>query len=152
MDLYKLARNPRLKDVAFSAIILREVQVVRGGQRSAKGSARNPREEQVAAAYLGLVVKHFRDEVADGRLPMPERYGKRRIWEKVVLDRHINETTGNAEDTSDPIMASINAAKPSAVRTKSSELRVRTTCISGDMANVGRCLIILRALNFRRPT
>ena len=40
--------------------------------------------EQVAAAYLGLVVKHFRDEVADGRLPMPERYGKRLIWETVV--------------------------------------------------------------------
>jgi len=107
MDLHKLARNPRLKDVAFSAIFLREVQVVRGGQRSAMGSARNPRDHnvgqsfrcwigskygavirgypgQVAAAYLGLVVKHFRDEVADGRLPMPERYGKRLIWETVV--------------------------------------------------------------------
>ena len=47
---------------------------------------------------------------------MPEHNGMWLIWEKVVLDCHMNET-GNVEDTSDPIMASMNAAKPSAVRT-----------------------------------
>jgi hypothetical protein len=35
---------------------------------------------------------------------------------------------------------------------KSSELRVQTTCILDDMANAGGRLMILRAMNFRRPT
>jgi hypothetical protein len=33
----------------------------------------------VAAAYPGLGVKYFREEVAAGRLPVRERYGERLI-------------------------------------------------------------------------
>ena len=44
MDLHKFARDPRLKDVAFSVTFLREVQVVRRGPRRAKDSARDQRD------------------------------------------------------------------------------------------------------------
>jgi hypothetical protein len=80
--------------------------------------------QEAAAAYLGLGVQRFREEVAAGRLPPPERYGKRLVWDKTALDQHKDRwldgsTAGNAGSvqTNDPIMASINAAKATPVRT-----------------------------------
>jgi hypothetical protein len=77
--------------------------------------------QEPAAAYLGLGVQHFRKEVAAGRLPPPERHGKRLVWDKVALDQHKNRALDGPATThdqiSDPIMASINAAKPTAART-----------------------------------
>jgi hypothetical protein len=81
------------------------------------GAATRGYPEEAAASYLGLVVERFREEVSAGRLPMPERYGKRLIWDKLVLDPHMNKMAGSTEDPSDPIMASINAAESSAVCT-----------------------------------
>jgi len=46
--------------------------------------------QEAAAAYVGLGVKRFRDEVAAGRLPQPDRRGKRLIWDKIKLDQHLN--------------------------------------------------------------
>ena len=76
--------------------------------------------EEPAAAYLGLGVERFREEVAAGRLPTPERYGKRLVWDKLLLDHHMNKLAGNTKDSSDPIMASIHAAKSPSVRRSSS--------------------------------
>jgi hypothetical protein len=45
----------------------------------------------VAAAYLGLGVKHFREEVAAGRLPVREPYGERLIWDDRILDHYVNK-------------------------------------------------------------
>jgi hypothetical protein len=39
----------------------------------------------------GIRVKHYREEVAGGRLPARERYGERLIWDKRVLDHHVNK-------------------------------------------------------------
>src|SRR5262245_25436335 len=64
--------------------------------------------EEPAAAYLGLGVERFRAEVAAGRLPAPERYGKRLVWDKLLLDHHMNKLAGNTKGPIDPIMASIN--------------------------------------------
>jgi hypothetical protein len=79
--------------------------------------------QEAAAAYLGLGVQRFREEVAAGRLPPPQRYGKRLVWDKSALDQHKDRwLDGSATDnagssqTNDPIMASINAAKVTAVR------------------------------------
>ena len=45
----------------------------------------------VGAADLGLGVKHFREKAAAGRLPARERYGEWLIWDKRVLDHHVNK-------------------------------------------------------------
>jgi hypothetical protein len=76
--------------------------------------------EEPAAAYVGLGVERFRKEVAAGRLPEPERYGKRLVWDKLLLDHHMNKLAGNTKGSSDPIMASIHAAKSPSVRRPSS--------------------------------
>ena len=43
--------------------------------------------QEVAAAYVGLGVKRFRDEVAARRLPQPNQHGKRLLWDRVARDR-----------------------------------------------------------------
>ena len=81
--------------------------------------------QEPAAAYLGLGVQRFRDEVAAGRLPSPELYGKRLVWDKAALDRHKNRALDElavcqAEPShvraSDPVMVSIHAAKATTLR------------------------------------
>jgi hypothetical protein len=81
--------------------------------------------QEPAAAYLGLGVQRFRDEVAAGRLPPPERYGKRLVWDKAALDHHKNrvldelatcQADSAQEQASDPIMASIHAAQAATLR------------------------------------
>src|SRR5262249_2310148 len=42
--------------------------------------------QEAAAAYLNLGVARFRADVAAGRLPQPERHGKRLVWDRVALD------------------------------------------------------------------
>ena len=44
--------------------------------------------QEVAAVYLGIGVRRFRDDVDAGLLPQPEKHGKRLVWDKVALDRH----------------------------------------------------------------
>jgi len=73
--------------------------------------------QEVAAAYLGLGAERFLEEVAAGRLPRPRKYGKRLVWDKAALDKSLGDGHGDsAGDANDPIMASINAAKTTAVR------------------------------------
>jgi hypothetical protein len=81
------------------------------------GAAARGYPQEPAAAYMGLGVKRFRDDVAAGRLPQPQKHGKRLIWNKIALDRYMNEADGGvgAQDH-DPIMASIHAAQSSPLR------------------------------------
>jgi hypothetical protein len=74
--------------------------------------------QEIAAAYVGLGVKRFRDEVAKGRLPKPNQHGKRLLWDKVALDRHLDNVGGLGSNgpEGDPIMASIHAAQTATVR------------------------------------
>jgi hypothetical protein len=51
---------------------------------------------EVAAVYVGLGVRRFLDEVAAGRLPQPDCRGKRRVWDKIALDRHLNKTASRS--------------------------------------------------------
>src|SRR5215472_14133695 len=51
IDLHKFARDPRWKDVAFSATSLRKVHVVRRGHNRAKGSVRNPRDHNGGQSF-----------------------------------------------------------------------------------------------------
>jgi hypothetical protein len=74
------------------------------------GSTTRGYPQESAAAYLGLGVKRFRDDVAAGRLPQPERHGKRLVWDKVALDRYKDKTlktlAGFGDKVPDPIIAS----------------------------------------------
>ena len=82
--------------------------------------------QEAAAAYLGLGVKRFRDDVAAGLLSQPDRHGKRLVWDRVALDRHKDKAldgpsagdAGSGGDllAGDPIMGSIHAAKIAALR------------------------------------
>jgi hypothetical protein len=75
--------------------------------------------QEAAAAYLGLGVKCFRHEVAASRLPQPTRRGKRLVWDKAALDRHLDKENGavpNGPEGQDPIMASIHAAQATTLR------------------------------------
>jgi len=70
--------------------------------------------QEVAAAYLGLGVKRFRDDVAKGLLPLPKQHGKRLVWDKHALDKHMDCTvkTGEPCDAdADPVMADIHASQ-----------------------------------------
>ena len=51
------------------------------------GTAARGYPQEVAAAYVGLGVKRFRDDVAAGLLPQPLQHGKRLIWDKLALDK-----------------------------------------------------------------
>jgi hypothetical protein len=68
--------------------------------------------QEAAAAYLGLGTKRFRSDVASGRLPQPERHGKRLVWDKLALDRSMDKALGVADGVRghDPIMVSIHNA------------------------------------------
>ena len=76
--------------------------------------------QEVAAAYLGIGVRRFREDVAAGLLPQPEKHGKRVIWDKIALDRHrdkkLEATGAQLHSLDDPIMRSIHATKPAALR------------------------------------
>ena len=75
--------------------------------------------QEPAAAYVGLGVKRFRDSVAAGTLPQPQRHGRRLSWDKAALDAYMNkaaEVGGATSLTTDPIMASIHAAQPAPLR------------------------------------
>lgn len=79
--------------------------------------------QEPAAAYVGLGTKHFRVEVAAGRLPQPQRHGKRLVWDRVTLDRHLDKKVGDIEHArlrsapgDDPIMRSIHAAQSTTLR------------------------------------
>jgi hypothetical protein len=51
--------------------------------------------QEAAAAYVGLGVKRFRDEVTAGHLPQPNQHGKRLLWDKVALDRHLDKLSSS---------------------------------------------------------
>jgi hypothetical protein len=74
-----------------------------------------------AAAYLGIGIARFRKEVKEGLLPQPDRHGKRLVWDKVALDRHLDKKVDGAVPAaqppiSDPIMKAINAAEAAQLR------------------------------------
>jgi hypothetical protein len=52
--------------------------------------------QEAAAAYLGLGVRRFREDVDAGRLPQPERHGKRLVWDRAALDRYKDNTLDEA--------------------------------------------------------
>ena len=87
------------------------------------GSTARCYPQEPAAAYLGLGTRRFRQEVAAGRLPQPDRHGKRIVWDKVALDRHLDKkvdgvepgTHAQASTADDPIMRSIHAAQSAAL-------------------------------------
>lgn len=74
--------------------------------------------QEPAAAYVGLGVKRFRDDVAAGVLPQPQRHGKRLVWDKIALDRYMDTQANIGVGTAnhDPIMADIHAAHAPTVR------------------------------------
>jgi hypothetical protein len=75
--------------------------------------------QEIAAAYIGLGVKSFRDAVAKGLLPKPQRHGKRLVWDKGALDKYMDaagKTGDAAAPESDPIMADIHAIQSSPLR------------------------------------
>jgi hypothetical protein len=64
-----------------------------------------------AAAYVGLSPGPFLQQVALGRMPKPHQYGRRRVWDRIALDRALGD--GSARHTqADPIMEAIHASKP----------------------------------------
>jgi hypothetical protein len=82
------------------------------------GSVSRGYPQEPAAAYLGLGVKRFRDDVAKGLLPQPRRHGRRLVWDKhaldKALDKYIDGSVSAIDD--DPIMADIHAAQSPQVR------------------------------------
>ena len=78
--------------------------------------------QEVAAVYLGIGVRRFREDVAAGLLPQPEKHGKRVVWDRIALDRHRDKKleasglTPQLHSLDDPIMRSIHATKPTALR------------------------------------
>ena len=86
------------------------------------GTAVRGYRQEVAAAYLGIGVRRFREDVAAGKLPQPETHGKRLVWDKIVLDRHRDKKVEPATPgphlhaPDDPIMRSIHAAKSATLR------------------------------------
>jgi hypothetical protein len=53
--------------------------------------------EEPAAAYLRLGVERFREDVAAGRLPPPERHGKRLVWDKTASRSSYEQVGGQYE-------------------------------------------------------
>lgn len=78
--------------------------------------------QEVAAAYLGIGVRRFREDVVAGKLPQPEKHGKRLVWDKIALDRHrdskveASQGTHQLHSLDDPIMRSIHAAQSPSLR------------------------------------
>jgi hypothetical protein len=76
--------------------------------------------QEVAAAYVGLGVRRFRQEVDGGRLPKGHEHGKRIVWYKDELDgaraAWIDGRAGAPQHNSDPIMADIHAAQVTTLR------------------------------------
>lgn len=51
-------------------------------------------DERSAAAYLGIGRTTFRRCVKHGRVPAPLRTGRRVLWDRILLDRHIDALSG----------------------------------------------------------
>ena len=82
------------------------------------GAAARGYPQEPAAAYMGLGVKRFRDDVAAGRLPQPQTHGKRLIWDKIALDRYMDmrPTEASALKTTIRSWRMIHAAQSSPLR------------------------------------
>jgi hypothetical protein len=75
--------------------------------------------QEIAAAYIGLGVKSFRDGVAKGLLPKPQQHGKRLVWDKGALDKFMDDAAKSGDAAAsehDPIMADIHASQSSPLR------------------------------------
>jgi hypothetical protein len=68
-----------------------------------------------AAAYIGISPHLFLQEVSAGRLPKPRQYGRRKVWDRVALDRSFEDDAASTAQDPDPIMATINAARSAKV-------------------------------------
>lgn len=47
-----------------------------------------------AATYLGVSVRTFEKLWKDGQIPEPQRIGRRLLWDRRMLDRHVDEISG----------------------------------------------------------
>lgn len=61
-------------------------------------------KREVAAAYVGVSAAKFDDMVSDGRMPKPKCIDRRRVWDRVELDRAFEalpDTEGGKSDWDD---------------------------------------------------
>ena len=54
-----------------------------------------------AAAYLGLSSRGFEQQWRAGKLPAPHRLGRRLLWDRKLLDSHVDKLSGITKATID---------------------------------------------------
>jgi predicted DNA-binding transcriptional regulator AlpA len=64
-----------------------------------------------AALYVGVSPQLFLRQVAAGELPKPRQFGRRKVWDRIALDRTMSGEAASSDTRRDPIMESIDAAK-----------------------------------------
>lgn len=64
------------------------------GQLAALGIQPRGLELELAAAYVGLSAPSFLAQVEAGRLPPATCHGRRRVWDRVALDRAMDRLSG----------------------------------------------------------
>lgn len=53
---------------------------------------------EAAADYIGISTSKFDALVNDGRMPQPKRIDRRKIWDRLAVDRAFNELPGPDEE------------------------------------------------------
>lgn len=66
-------------------------------------------DQATAAAYLGLSERYFETQWRLFKLPYPRRMGRRRVWDRKVLDRWADITSGLT------VAEAVPSSKPSPV-------------------------------------
>jgi hypothetical protein len=68
---------------------------------------------ELAAAYVGVSPSHFEREVDQGVWPRPTRSGMRKLWDRLSLDRTMDQDEelmfNTPEVTDDPVMEALHA-------------------------------------------
>lgn len=62
----------------------------------------------LAAAYVGLSAPSFLAQVEAGRLPPPTSHGRRRVWDRVALDRAMDRLSGLPSTRAAPDAATLH--------------------------------------------
>jgi predicted DNA-binding transcriptional regulator AlpA len=57
-------------------------------------------QREIAAGYVGLSATKFDELVSEGQMPQPKLVGRRKIWDRVALDRAFEALPSN-DDTCD---------------------------------------------------
>ena len=50
---------------------------------------------ELAADYIGVSTTKFDAMVDDGRMPQPKRIDRRKVWDRLAVDRAFNELPGS---------------------------------------------------------